>query len=278
VAGSIRAPGLPDVLHGGGARVWHSVQAAGLDSVTRSVWNQVGLHVWQGVRRWLSGSNMDSFSRDSLCNLRDVGRLALCHYLHDVAGFTQAAGMVGLWELAQSAGGALPHQNICWVSERPNVLARDGLGRLHSLTGPACAYPDGFAIYSVHGVGVPAYVIDHPHLIDIAGIDDEENAEVRRVMIERYRHGEDVSGMAAFMHDAGGERLDHDERYGTLWRRSRIGEEPIVLIEVVNSTREPDGNFRRYWLRVPPNMTSAREAVAWTFDLSADQYAPTKES
>ena len=47
-------------------------------------------------------------------------------------------------------------------------------------------------------------------------IDREANAEVRRVMVERYRHGEEVHGAAAFIRDAGAVRLDHDECYGTL--------------------------------------------------------------
>jgi hypothetical protein len=56
------------------------------------------------------------------------------------------------------------------------------------------------------------------------------------------------------------------------------GDEPIVAVEVVNSTRAPDGSFKRYWLRVPPEMSTAREAVAWTFGLRATQYAPEKET
>jgi hypothetical protein len=75
-----------------------------------------------------------------------------------------------------------------------------------------------------------------------------------------------------------GERLDLDERYGTLWRRNVSGDEPIVMVEVVNSTREPDGSFKRYWLRVPPDMKTAREAVAWTFNVPAERYAPVKET
>jgi hypothetical protein len=90
-------------------------------------------------------------------------------------------------------------------------------------------------------------------LITIARIDQETNAEVRRVMIERYRHGEEIHGVAAFTRDAGGERLDHDECYGTLWRRNIPNDEPIVMIEVVNRTREPDGRFKHYWLRAADN-------------------------
>src|SRR5262249_14367056 len=149
--------------------------------------------------------------------------------------------LFGLWELAQSGGRMLPHQNICWVSERREVLELDDDGFLHSLTGPACAYPDGFAIYAIHGVRVPAFVVKRPHEIAVETIEGETNAEVRRVMIARYRLGEETSGAAAYMRDAGGQRLDHDEKFGTLWRRELPDDEPIVLLEVVNATREKDG-------------------------------------
>jgi hypothetical protein len=50
------------------------------------------------------------------------------------------------------------------------------------------------------------------------------------------------------------------------------------MVEVVNSTAEPDGSRKRYWLRVPPEMQTAREAVAWTFGLSEREYDPTTET
>ncbi len=80
------------------------------------------------------------------------------------------------------------------------------------------------------------------------------------------------------MRDAGGKVLDDDPRYGTLWRRRFRGDEPIVMIEVINRTREPLGGFKRYWLRVPPTIRTAREAVAWTFNMPARQYAPVIET
>jgi hypothetical protein len=149
--------------------------------------------------------------------------------------------------------------------------------RLHHDT-HAALESDIVNMYCWHGVMVPPFVILRPDRITIAGIDRVHNAEVRRAMIERYRHGEEIHGAAAFIRDGGGERLDHDERYGTLWRRNMPNDEPVVMIEVVNRTREPDGSFKRYWLRVPPNMPTAREAVAWTFNMPAEQYAPDKET
>jgi hypothetical protein len=97
-------------------------------------------------------------------------------------------------------------------------------------------------------------------------------------MIERYRHGEEVSGAAAYIRDAGGEQLDCDERYGTLWRRNFPGgdDEPIVMIELVSPTSEPDGRRMRHWLRVPPNTTTSRKA--WMFSRSGRRYNPRKET
>ena len=46
------------------------------------------------------------------------------------------------------------------------------------------------------------------------------------------------------------------------------------MVKVVNSTAEADGSFKDYFLRVPTTITSAREAVAWTFGKAADEYAP----
>ena len=66
-------------------------------------------------------------------------------------------------------------------------------------------------LYFWHGVLVPAFVVVRPDWITVTHIDSETNAEVRRVMIERYKHGEEVHGAPAFMRDAGGKSLDHDE-------------------------------------------------------------------
>jgi hypothetical protein len=152
-----------------------------------------------------------------------------------------------------------------------------GTQRLHHDT-HAAIESDIENLYFWHGVMVPAFVVVRPDWITTAHIDAETNTEVRRVMIERYRRGEEIHGAAAFVRDAGAMRLDHDECYGTLWRREIPGDDPIVMIKVVNSTRESDGSFRHYWLRVPPTVQTAREAVAWTFGLAPEQYAPTIES
>lgn len=49
----------------------------------------------------------------------------------------------------------------------------------------------------------------------------------------------------------------------------------MALLDVVNSTPEPDGPFRRSALRVLPDQTVPRDAIGWTFGLPAGQYQPT---
>jgi hypothetical protein len=156
--------------------------------------------------------------------------------------------------LSEAAGWALPHENICWVSERHNILERDERGRLHSLTGPACAYPDGWGIYAVHGVRVPADIIEDRTSITISRIANEQNSEIRRVMIDLY-------GAKRYLTDSGAkviQRLPADHyivglRTAQLLWRDVPNDEPIVMLDLLNSTPEPDGSIKRYLLRIDPN-------------------------
>ena len=87
------------------------------------------------------------------------------------------------------------------------------------------------------------------------------NATQRRAAIEIY------GGPRALI-EAGGGKLVQQDDFGTLW--SLAYSEPDVsdwrsmYVEVVNSTANPDGSFDHYFLRVPPSMQTAKQAVAWT--------------
>jgi hypothetical protein len=50
------------------------------------------------------------------------------------------------------------------------------------------------------------------------------------------------------------------------------------MVEVANSTPEPDGSRHRYWLRVPPRVRTCQEAVAWTFGVREAEYRPLVET
>jgi hypothetical protein len=98
----------------------------------------------------------------------------------------------------------------------------------------------------------------------------ERNAEFRRLIAERI-------GYAQLLDQVDAEKLASDE-YGTLWRVPgyRAGDEDVVLVDVVNSTIEPDGSQRRYVLRVPPDQRVPRDAIGWTFGLPPGTYQPAE--
>src|SRR5260370_816926 len=69
----------------------------------------------------------------------------------------------------------------------------------------------------------------------------------------------------------GAVRVAEDET-GVLWRKRWMASDAWAAVEVINATPEPDGSRKHYFLQVPANMQTAREAVAWTYGLRADAY------
>ncbi|MEU0132870.1 DUF6745 domain-containing protein [Streptomyces sp. NPDC006296] len=193
---------------------------------------------------------------------------------HDAAWLAAFEGrgdrLTGLAEVARNAGWWWPYEHAVVITERPEALHRDEAGRLDRGDGPALAYPDGFALYAWRGMPVPAEFLDGLSSLDPARIRAEENAELRRVMLEHY-------GYDRYLAESDAKPVHRDET-GILWRIAMEGDEDVVMVEVVNSTPEPDGTHRTYWLRVPPRTRTAREGVAWTFGLEGEAYAPVRQT
>jgi hypothetical protein len=62
----------------------------------------------------------------------DVASLGVYEYLHDVLAWQEPTQpMRGLWKIAKSAGWIVPHEHVCWISERPKVLRTDDKARHH---------------------------------------------------------------------------------------------------------------------------------------------------
>jgi hypothetical protein len=159
----------------------------------------------------------------------------------------------------------VPHERVCWLSERPNILSIDDNGRLHAASGPALRYPDGWSYYSWKGVPVPQWVIDHPETITARSVERERNVHVKRCMIDI---------MTAERYIATGAPLKvATDKTGILWRREWNAFQAWAAVEVVNGTPEPDGSYKHYFLQVPPDMRTPTEAVAWTYGLSPERYA-----
>lgn len=179
-------------------------------------------------------------------------------------------GIAALAEVARTTGWWWPYADTVLISERPTALHRDEAGRLDRADGPALEYSDGFALHAWRGMPVPAEFLAGLGTVTVERIRSEENAELRRVLLEHY-------GYERYLADSGAEPLHRDET-GVLWRIQLPDDEPVVMVEVVNSTAEPDGTFRTYWLRVPPDTRTARAGVAWTFGTTEAEYHPQRET
>ncbi|GAA2370850.1 DUF6745 domain-containing protein [Dactylosporangium salmoneum] len=174
--------------------------------------------------------------------------------------------LAGLAGVARSSSWWWPYANVAILTDRPDALHRDNLGRLHAADTPALHYSDGYAIHAWRGMPIPSDLVDRLSRLTHREIAKERNAELRRVMLEHF-------GYERYVREAGARRVAEDET-GVLWRVTFTDDEPLAMVEVVNSTPEPDGTSRVYWLRVPPQTRTAREGVAWTFGLTEDEYRP----
>lgn len=187
-----------------------------------------------------------------------------------------ADGLDIMHEIGLSCMWWYPFEGLIVACERPAVVCMDEESRLHSETGPAVSFRDGWQVHAVHGVRVPGWIIESPEKITVEEIEKETNSEIQRVMIERM-------GWEVFVEGADFEVVDHDERWGTLFRRGEY-----LVVRVMNSSPEPDGSFRHYMLPVAPGCEplpepdgelgepqalTALNAVASTFGMRGEEYA-----
>ena len=154
--------------------------------------------------------------------------------------------------------------------EKHSSIHLDEWRRLHCGDDMAIQYPDGWGVYAWKGVLVPKKVIVAPEILTVREIDTENNAEIRRVMLERFGWGRYL--------DESNSKPVHKDKFGFLYRREIPDDEPLVMVKVKNKTAEPDGSFKDYFLRVPPEMETAKQAVAWTFAMEKEEYQPFCET
>jgi hypothetical protein len=225
-------------------------------------------HAFDDVRFWGFCSSRNATYSNSF--FREVCGLEL-------AG-DQWKGGLAYEAMVEAAYCWYPHRNFVMACERPTVihreltdrseqnessLLRDLLGekpdshRLHCADGPAIAFEDGWGVYAIHGVRIPfkqRHIVERPETITVEEIETEQNAEIRRVLIDRY-------GPARYVADSGAQivcELGADDpvvglRTARLLRKDVPRDEPIVYADLLNSTPEPDGTVKRYMLRVDPN-------------------------
>jgi hypothetical protein len=272
-----------------------SLEASLGDSLWASLGASLGDSLWASLRDSLEASLGDSQVEPQFTYWRgqqDLYWIAFYKFCAEIGVEykADAADKLNIMhEISLSCMWWYPRDGVIIACERPLAVRMDERERLHNDDGPAVEFRDGWKVYRVHGVAVPEWLFMEPARLTVAAIHDEKNAEVQRVMIERY-------GWDRYADECGARIVDHDERWGTLMHRIGGGGEPILFLRVINRSPEPDGTFRRYVLPVDgalrpipdpmrpgddfglPQAATALNAVASTFGLTGKVYAEMLEA
>ncbi|MBP9092882.1 hypothetical protein KBI23_17795 [bacterium] len=172
--------------------------------------------------------------------------------------------------LESSAYACIFLNGLCIVSDKPTALRYDARHRLHDDRHPAVAFARGNNLYALQGNCLQPLAITDIHAYGAEAILKVNNITARRLLIERY-------GRSKFVLDSGAEII-HSDDFGVLYRKKIPNDEPMQMVKVVNSTPEPDGSYAVYFIRVPPAMERAKQAIAWTFGIDEDDYNLTDQS
>ncbi|MGB3510221.1 MAG: DUF6745 domain-containing protein [Microcoleaceae cyanobacterium] len=154
--------------------------------------------------------------------------------------------------LVKECGFVLQLENTCLVCDRPIKLHIDEQNRFHHEGGSAIRFIDGYRIYVYHGVRLPEkYGLLHPNRWQAQWLLSEENAELRRVLIQGIGYSRICQELEAI-------ELDSWREYTLLRIDNDIDIEPIYLLKMTC----PSTNYI-HATRVPPEVGTAREAISW---------------
>ena len=156
-------------------------------------------------------------------------------------------------------------EDTLYLVPTPLVLI-DDRNRFHSLDKPAIRWKGGKELYFVHDVSVDEKIVKYPEKLTKNDWLDQDNLEVKRIIQEQMgeRFVEEI-----------GSKVIHE---GTRGKLVEI-ELPNDPDKVARYAHVKDSSTDRwYYIRVAPSCKTIDEAVAWTFELTSEEYQPFVET
>ena len=222
-----------------GGAVHGAVDGAVGEYVKDNYFRYLGGQFWVGG--WWGGPAYVSFFRE-VCGLE---------LPPDIAEAAQA-----YQETCESACWWWPHRDFIMVCERPVRINRDVQGRLHSATGPAIVWTDGWGVHAWHGTTVAAKWIEQGTALDPVEVLTHENVEQRRA-------GAEIVGWKNILAKLNPRIIDrdYDPQIGTLLEVD-LPDAPGERFLQVRC-----GTGRDFVLPVPREYNTALEANAATYNV-----------
>lgn len=203
-------------------------------------------------------SDKDIFD-EFIYGYHEAGWLSYYEYFKDVCGIRDCSKLDGLTEYAKHAGWASVYEDVVVIQDRPEHILFDDQDRVHSETDAAIKYRDGTGVYMWHGVRVPAEWITNKSTLSAKTALTWKNIEQRRAACE-------IVGWAQVLRELDAKTIDVDDdpMIGTLVEVTipDVGRERFLKVIC--------GTGREFALPVPPDMTTALGANAWTYDLDGN--------
>lgn len=226
---------------------------------------QPEVRAWeQGMQQMVSTMGLVGMGWQAVTQTADVLSPCVLDYCIEVlgCGHDQSA-WAQLRALSTHCGLLLPFEKACWVFDRPLQCHADAEGRFHYEGGPALLFGDGYSSFQFHGVQLPErYGRVHPHRWQADWLLQEQNAELRRVLIQGI-------GYDRLCQELQAEALNTWREYTLLRISPAIDVEPIYLLKM---TCPSTGYIHA--TRVPPSIQSAREAIRWVnWDTDPEEFA-----
>jgi len=175
----------------------------------------------------------------------------------------------GIVEIKNEEGNLHADHEPAWRS--PTRITWFKNGRRHGID--ADIY--GSISYYYENIRIPTkfyQAMTNPELLTVEEVLGHSNAEVKYVGVK-------IIGYDRIRNHKNCKLVDQCKTSGMeLFSIKGIFDEPVCVLKVINSTAETDGTFKNYYLTVPPSMKKCKEAVAWTFRMTPEQYAPSQET
>jgi hypothetical protein len=214
----------------------------------------------QAASEGIKDFTVGAFLEGCIFGSQEAGWLSFYDYFVEACDF-EFPQLEGLNDLAYTSGWCAIFDTWACIMDRPLFIKFDEDNRLHSETGPAIEYADGFKVYAWHGTAVPdEWIADKGHLTAQMAL-NWENMEQRRAACEILGWDNILKTLKAKVIDE-----DEDKMIGTLLRVNLPGLGKEQFLRVLC------GTGREFAIPVPPTVKTALEANAWSYNMPLDAF------
>jgi len=170
-------------------------------------------------------------------------------------------------KVCESVNYIWPNRDFVMVCDRPKAINRNAEGRLHSLTGKAIEYGDGWGLYYIHGVKFT----------------EEQFSKAKTASLKELISWEDIDQRAALLRDkpledmlkeAKATLIDKTEECGgyELYEMNLGFRSKVRCMKYMGWSHFGEGRRKTYVKFVPPTSSNCLETIAKLRGLTVEDF------